>query len=210
MHVVFRILATIVSTIAAFMSTLLLAQIPQELRPSLDSPQEWSRDTDGPVLSIGETGEFDDMHIFAPAVAAENGGYRLWYCGSTGAVTKRVFRLGTATAPDGKSFRKYADNPVFTFGDGKHSILTPTLLQEAGKLRMWFSSTWFDGGAGRHTLHESLSEDGVTWSAPSPALLADVYAPTIIRTGTRCGSSTSLRIRGSSATRPVSTAARAA
>lgn len=61
MHLVFRILTTIVNTIAVFMSTPLLAQIPQELRPWLDSPQEWSRDTDAPVLSIGEPGEFGCM-----------------------------------------------------------------------------------------------------------------------------------------------------
>ena len=48
---------------------------------------------------------------------------------------------------------------------------------------MWFSSTWLEGSDGRHTLHESFSDDGVTWSKPSPSLLENVYAPTVIKTG---------------------------
>ena len=43
-------------------------QIPQELQRWL-GPQNWRRDVDGPILSLGESGEFDDTHIFAPMVA---------------------------------------------------------------------------------------------------------------------------------------------
>src|SRR5690606_11194652 len=67
---------------------------------------------------------------------------------------------------------------------------TPTLLRrgdghglrEDGKLRMWFSSTWFAGGSGRHTLHEATSIDGIEWSPPSPPQLENVYAPTVLKT----------------------------
>ena len=34
-------------------------------------PQAWERDTEGPILELGEKGAFDDMHIFAPCVALE-------------------------------------------------------------------------------------------------------------------------------------------
>lgn len=71
-------------------------EIPQELKIWLQ-PQDWQRDTDGPVLSLGETGTFDDTHVFAPSVAMLDGTYYLWYSGSTGAVADRVFRLGLAT-----------------------------------------------------------------------------------------------------------------
>lgn len=166
------------------------AEAPTQLRSWLDTVQNWQRDTDGPVVSLGKTGEFDDTHIFAPAVAFKDGQYSLWYCGSTGRVAERVFHVGLATSTDGRSFRKHADNPVYSFGDGKHSVLTPTLLRnpdgstllEDGQLRMWFSSTWFAGGGGLHTLHEATSRDGISWSKPSDAQLEHVYAPTVIRT----------------------------
>lgn len=166
--------------------------VPQPLALWLE-PQEWRRDTDGPILELGPAGAFDDTHIFAPCVARLDERYFLWYSGSTGAVAERVFDLGLATSRDGRQFTRHSEKPVFRFGDGRHSILTATLLRSAdgallrenGRLRMWFSSTDFVGGNGLHTLHESTSEDGIAWTAPSESLLANVYAPTIVKEGAR-------------------------
>jgi len=166
------------------------AEVPAELQSWLGE-QEWVRDTDGPLLSLGAKGEFDDTHLFAPAVAKSESGFQLWYCGSRGEVARRVFSMGGATSPDGRAFTKLVKNPVFDFGDGKHSILTPTLLRnpdgttlkENGLLRMWFSSTWFEGGTGLHTLHETTSRDGLEWSAPSETQLKNVYAPSVLKVG---------------------------
>ena len=164
--------------------------VPAELRRWL-APQNWKRDIDHPVLSLGTAGEFDDTHMFAPCVARFDGRYHLWYCGSRGTVARRVFHMGLATGTDGREFVRHAPAPVFRFGDGRHSILTPTLLRETtgepvrenGRMRMWFSSTWFFGGEGKHTLHETTSADGVDWAEPSKPLLEDVYAPTILKVG---------------------------
>jgi len=169
------------------------AQAPRELRPWLESPQAWQRDTDGPVLSLGKKGQFDDEHIFAPMVALENGRFTLWHCGSTGTVAERVFQLGMSSSTDGRNFTRDSRSPVFRFGESLKSVLTPTLLRnpdgstlrERGKLRMWFSATEFADKSGRHTLHEASSRDGVTWSKPSPVLLEGVYAPSIIKIGER-------------------------
>lgn len=166
-------------------------QLPAELQRWM-VPQSWTRDTDGPIVELGTPGSFDDTHIFAPCVAEEHGRFSLWYCGSTGSVARRVFAMGLATSDDGRRFRKQEDNPVFEFGDERHSILTPALLRDArgrvlrenGRLRMWFSSTDFSGKTGLHTLHETFSEDGVQWLRPSGPLLRDVYAPTIFKEGT--------------------------
>ena len=152
-------------------------------------PQAWRRDTDGPCVSLGAAGAFDDMHIFAPCVAFENGRYSMWYCGSRGGVADRVFSLGLATSEDGVHFAKHPASPVYSFGDARHSILTPTLLRkpdgsvlrEDGRLRMWFSATDLASASGLHTLHETTSADGLSWTPPSPPQLEDVYAPTIIK-----------------------------
>lgn len=159
------------------------------MRPWL-GPQTWERDTRGPVVSLGTAGAFDDTHVFAPCVARERGRFWMWYCGSRGAVGERVFRLGLATSEDGIRFHKSPRSPVYEFGDGKRSILTPTLLRrtdgspvrEGGRLRMWFAAADLGSAGSRHTLHETTSDDGVRWSPPSPAQLEDVYAPTVIKT----------------------------
>jgi len=155
------------------------------------APQQWTRDTEGPVLSLGQQGSFDDQHIFAPCVGRLEGRCFLWYCGSRGTVEDRVFGLGLATGNDGRHFDRHAGNPVLKFADERHSVLTPTLLvdgsgspiREGGKLRMWFSSTDFHDKSSLHTLHESASEDGIHWSPPSAALLKHVYAPTVLKVG---------------------------
>ncbi len=152
-------------------------------------PQDWLRDTEGPVISLGETGQFDDMHIFAPAVAEENGRFSLWYSGSRGTPGNRVFRLGLATSGDGTQFEKHTANPVLQFADAAHSVLTPALLRnpdgsvlrENGKLRMWFSSATL-GKGGLHTMHESTSSDGIQWDQPSASLLENAYCPTVLKT----------------------------
>ena len=152
--------------------------------------ENWQRDSEGPCLSLGAAGEFDDMHLFAPCVAYEAGQYRMWYCGSQGRVAERVFHLGLATSIDGIHFAKHPSSPVYAFGDGRHSVLTPTLLRnpdgsvlrEDGRLRMWFASTTFEPGD-PHALHETTSADGLCWMPPSGAQLEDLYAPTIIKDG---------------------------
>jgi predicted GH43/DUF377 family glycosyl hydrolase len=163
------------------------ADVPPALERWL-APQTWQRDTEGPIVSLGKAGDFDDAHIFAPTVAFENDRFSMWYCGSRGTRLGRVFRLGLATSTDGKEFERYAGNPVLEFRDGEHSVLTPGLLhhgdgnalREDGKLRMWLSSTAF-GKTGLHTLHETTSADGIHWDEPSPVLLEHVYCPTVLK-----------------------------
>ncbi|QDT27817.1 Alpha/beta hydrolase family protein [Gimesia panareensis] len=164
--------------------------VPQELQPWLKS-QSWQRDTTGPILELGRLGSYDDRHIFAPCVSQEKGTYSLWYCGSTGLVKDRMFVVGLAKSDDGIHFRKSRQNPVFSFGDGEHSVLTPTLLRSADgqtlrendRLRMWFSATDFHDETALHQLYETTSLDGVTWTEPGSDNLKHVYAPTILKTG---------------------------
>ena len=161
--------------------------MPDAMRKWLQ-PQNWQRDSDDPCVSLGAPGAFDDMHLFAPCVAFENNTYSMWYCGSRGDVDDRVFHMGLATGRDGVHFAKHPQSPVYSFGDGVHSVLTPTLLRspdgallrENGALRMWFAATTFEPG-NPHTLHETASEDGIRWAPPSATQLSEVYAPTVIK-----------------------------
>ena len=162
-------------------------------------PQQWTRDLDEPTLTLGEPGEFDDMHIFAPSTVTEDGSYRLWYCGSTGTARdvsekrvpdERCFKLGLATSQDGVHFAKHGE-PVLEMKNPDRSVLTPSMLRstdgtpirENGKLRMWFTSADFSGRTGGHVIQEATSEDGIAWSEPSAPLLQKAYAPSVLKTG---------------------------
>ncbi|WP_425400855.1 acetylxylan esterase [Aeoliella sp.] len=152
-------------------------------------PQHWIRDTTGPILGLGAEGQFDDTHLLTPCVALENNRFTMWYTGSR-QEGGRMYQLGMATSRKGKEFEKTGTKPIFSFGDNRHSILTPTLLRdpsgnvlrEDGKLRMWYAAADFKG-AGVHRLHTSTSTDGVKWSKPSAPLVENLYAPTIIKEG---------------------------
>ena len=155
--------------------------------------QNWQRD-EGPCIALGPEGAFDDMHLFAPCVAYEDGVYSMWYSGSRHNVSdrervdNRAFTLGLATSTDGVRFTKDPRSPVCCFTSTR-SILTPTLLRhpdgsvcrEQGRLRLWFSSCNFPSGDRMHTLHETASDDGSEWDAPSAPQLEHAYAPTLIK-----------------------------
>jgi hypothetical protein len=156
------------------------------------TPQAWKRVSNEPSLSLGEYGAFDDMHMFAPCVANEGDGYRMWYCGSRAEVADRVFALGLAQSDDGVTFQRLSTEPVAAFADGRTSIMTPTLLRNAdgtvrredGRLRMFLSAADLTPTSdGLHTLRDMTSDDGVSWSEPSEPLLRNLYAPTIVHDG---------------------------
>src|SRR5262245_53524932 len=105
---------------SVFTTLSLHSLIAADIDPALQRwlvAQEWVRDTEGPVVSLGAAGSFDDQHIFAPCVAREGGRFLLWYCGSRGTVEDRVFGLGMATGIDGRKFEKLANDPVLEFAD---------------------------------------------------------------------------------------------
>lgn len=180
--------------------TVLADEPPEAVRRWL-TPQTWERDTDGPILSLGEQGTFDDTHIFAPTVARDGDSFLLWYCGSSGFAhdlapvrtrDERVFRLGLATSTDGKAFQKH-DEPVLALADPKRSIVTPTILRdnrgrilrEDGRLRMWFTSATLGGGGAPHAIQEAHSSDGLQWSDVSDVQLSRAYCPSVLKTGDR-------------------------
>jgi len=163
--------------------------VPAPVRHWL-GPQEWVKDVDRPVLSLGDDGQFDDTHLFAPAVIQDEAGqYLMWYPGSQGKPGSRWFRLGLATSRDGKEFVKSTANPVLGFEEEWRSVLTPavlrnadgSLLREDGQIRLYFSSARL-GKSGLHTLHESRSIDGIRWDKPSAALLENAYATSVLKT----------------------------
>ncbi|HVJ81177.1 MAG TPA: DUF6624 domain-containing protein, partial [Planctomycetia bacterium] len=174
------------------------------------APQEWKREGEGPALSLGEKGKFDDQHVFAPHVVMIDGEYWMYYCGSQRCVDagtykgkvkdpkrpersdQRLFKLGLAKSKDGVHFTRHSTDPVFSFGDDVHSVVTAAILKnpdgsvcrEHGKLRMFFAAVDFPRGTYKHDLYETTSADGVNWSKPTH-VMANAYAPCVVKDGDR-------------------------
>jgi hypothetical protein len=102
-------------------------------------PQNWIRDGEGPCISLGPAGSFDETHVFCPCVIFEDGSYRMYYCGSR----------GVAVSGDGVQWSKYAGNPVFTPGplrdwESNYTTSETILPMTDGGFRIWYASRMAD------------------------------------------------------------------
>jgi predicted GH43/DUF377 family glycosyl hydrolase len=177
--------------------------------PQIESwlqPHHWKRDSDTPALALGEKGKFDDQHIFAPHVVYHQGEFWMYYSGSQRCVDagtykgtakdpqhpeksdQRLFKLGLAKSKDGIHFKRYSSEPVFSFGDDIHSVVTAAILKdpkgapqrENGKLQMFFAAVDFPRGTYKHDLYVTSSTDGIAWGKPE-LVLENAYAPCVIK-----------------------------
>jgi predicted GH43/DUF377 family glycosyl hydrolase len=105
----------------------------------------WQRDTPhNPVLNIGGTGAWDG-NVYLPRVLDVGGKYYMWYTAE--AVPGDQYpRIGLATSADsGKTWLKYAQNPVLTMGssgswDERWVELGSVIFKNSFHM-------WYDGGA---------------------------------------------------------------
>ena len=119
----------------------------------------WTKHPGNPVL-VGETGGWDSICALITAVVPDTGGLRAWYWGGE---TTTLFAIGYAASPDGVTWTKYADNPVFwprTRGWDRHTLAFPMVTFEGDTFHMWYS-----GGPGVcNAIGHAVSADGINWA----------------------------------------------
>ncbi|MDZ7265079.1 MAG: FG-GAP-like repeat-containing protein [candidate division KSB1 bacterium] len=112
----------------------------------------------GPILPLGQAGDFDCIHQNTPDVVKINSTYFLWYAGFDGS----EWRIGKAVSFDGIYWEKRgvvltrSQNLDF---DAYH-VLAPKVVLINSDLWMWYEG--FDGKTWRIGL--AISKDGVTWT----------------------------------------------
>jgi len=109
----------------------------------------------GVVIPLGASGDFDDVHVYIPAVLERDGRTWLYYAGHDGANA----RVGLAVSEDGIHFVKHG--VVIPLGadgdfDDVHTY-TPAVLERDG--RTWLYYAGYDGANYRVGL--AVSEDGI-------------------------------------------------
>jgi predicted GH43/DUF377 family glycosyl hydrolase len=106
----------------------------------------WQRDSlHNPVLEKGGTGAWDGQ-IYLPSVLDLGGKYYLWYTAET-VPGDGVSRIGLATSNDsGKTWVKYAQNPVLTMGPSGSWDVDWVELGSVLRVGNTFHM-WYDGGA---------------------------------------------------------------
>ncbi|MBW8813998.1 MAG: hypothetical protein JF588_11290 [Caulobacterales bacterium] len=151
---------------------------------------------DGPILDIGDPGDFDDCGANPFSVLTFQGRRLMYYQGwQRGLRTPFAAFTGLAVGDAAGRFTKWARVPILDRTDEEPHIRgAPCVLDCGDHLRMWYvaSSRWSEGPAGLHyfvTIRHATSTDGITWTTtPGPCLTPedDEYAvgrPWVVRDG---------------------------
>ncbi|MHC4399294.1 MAG: SUMF1/EgtB/PvdO family nonheme iron enzyme [Planctomycetota bacterium] len=112
-----------------------------------------------PVLDVGKPGDWDDGRCGCFSVEQVDGLLCLYYMGSG---SKNAWRIGLATSADGVSWQRFDSNPILPQGApgswDDRQVSMPYVLNDDGKLYMWYTGSGRGGGFGLAT-----SSDGVSW-----------------------------------------------
>jgi hypothetical protein len=147
------------------------------------APGQWTFLTEGPVLTSGARGEFDDFTIASPWVLREADGnrtrYRMWYRGCYFRGRDRGCAIGHATSADGVRWQK-TKGPVFepSDPDARLRLNGVTVVRSGDRYFMWYSVTpELLGPRQPSTLHLATSADGLRWEAAGQVLATTERGP---------------------------------
>jgi hypothetical protein len=112
------------------------------------------------VLDLGASGEFDDYHVYSPAVIHDGATYHMWYGGrpsSTGTI-----RVGYATSSDGVNWTRVTGTYVLNVTSGEWDdthVYNPSVVGiDTGYLMAYQGHTGAYNKVGL-----AYSSDGVNW-----------------------------------------------
>ena len=93
----------------------------------------------GPVLSFGSSGEWDNFGVASPSVIFDGSIYNMWYSGGDGTVSGNS--IGYAASNDGITWTKYSGNPVLSgvSGEWDPSINNASVVLANGQYMMYYS-----------------------------------------------------------------------
>ena len=128
--------------------------------------------TNHPVLSYGQSGEWDDAVVWNPAVVKDGDTLRMWYTGHNESIwtESTTGNIGFAWSVDGYTWNKPFSNPVLKddldWEGGK--LFGCAVIKDGNTLKMWYGAEWIRTPAS-HDISVSRkigyaeSFDGITW-----------------------------------------------
>lgn len=133
-----------------------------------------------PVLSWGDSGQWDDSVVWIPKVIKDGDTLRMWYTGHNESIwtASTVGKIGYAWSLDGVIWNKHSENPVleavYQWEGGK--LYGCAVIKDADLYKMWYGAEWWRSPISyvvspAKKIGYAESSDGVTWTKhPSPVL----------------------------------------
>jgi regulation of enolase protein 1 (concanavalin A-like superfamily) len=121
----------------------------------------WTKYGSNPVLSVGDSGSWEDEDVTEPTVLKVGSTYHMWYRGTDGMTS----RIGHATSSDGITWSKDTANPVLDVGspgvwDWLHTY-GPSVIRYNDVFLMWYSGETLPRAS---QTGYALSSDGSAWT----------------------------------------------
>ena len=134
--------------------------------PVMSSTWHWVDYPNNPVLQRGAFGSWDANITWSHDVIWDDGLFKMWYAGHSGSAGP--WSIGYATSENGKSWTKYANNPVLT-GDATKwygsKLWNPRVVKVDSVYHMYF------GSAGAKVTGHATSSDGINWTFTADPVL---------------------------------------
>ena len=120
----------------------------------------WSKHDDNPLFDLGESGTWEDFHVYNPCVFQDKDELYMWYAGARVKKGDWEAKIGLATSRDGINWDRHPGNPVLSYELPweLHSVFGPCVLSVDGTYHMWYAGGGIPRGIGLAT-----SGDGKTW-----------------------------------------------
>ena len=102
-----------------------------------------------PVLRPSH-GSWDDHSLREAWVILDGSTFKMWYVASGSS----EYAIGYATSPDGKTWTKYAKNPII---HSTEYLGYPTVIEDGHTFKMWYAHALV-------SISYAISTDGITWT----------------------------------------------
>ena len=151
----------------------------------------------GPILTPGEPGSFDDSGTTPCAVVVSGHQTFLYYLGwNLGTTVPFRNSIGLAVSENGAGFHKHSKVPIMDRSEEDPlSLSYPSVVEENGEFKMWYGTTraWsYKEYEMLHVLTNARSSDGIHWTRSGVDVIApsaqDEYAfsrPSVIKHGAK-------------------------
>jgi PKD repeat protein len=120
-------------------------------------PNTWTRYPGNPILINSVSWEGGGVR-FGSLIQDNSSGYRMWYNGATGGLSK----IGLATSTNGYTWTKYPSNPIFDVSGDETSVENPSIINDSGTLRMYYN--YRTAGTTLPGIRYAESTNGITWT----------------------------------------------